>query len=75
MKTSVNFLRKASSSLATSLIDSKGIHPDPDKVQAIVKMKSPTNVPEVRRFLGMVHQMKMSKFAPHLADKANLFAI
>ena len=50
------------------IIDSKGIHPDPDKVQAIVKMKSPTNVPEVRRFLGMVHQM--SKFAPHLADKA-----
>ena len=25
-------------------------------------------MPEVRRFLGMVHQM--SKFAPHLADKA-----
>ena len=50
------------------IIDSKGIHPDPHKVQAIVKMKSLTNVPEVRRFLGMVHQM--SKFAPHLADKA-----
>ena len=50
------------------IIDSNGIHPDPAKVQAIVEMKRPTNVPEVRRFMGMVHQM--SKFAPHLADKA-----
>ena len=50
------------------IIDSKVIHPDPDKVQTIVEMKSPINVPEVRRFLGMVHQM--SKFAPHLANKA-----
>ena len=48
------------------IIDSSGIHPDPDKVQAIVEMKAPANVTEVRRFLGMVHQM--SKFAPHLAD-------
>ena len=50
------------------IIDSSGIHPDPDKVQAIVEMKAPANITEVRRFLGMVHQM--SKFAPHLADKA-----
>ena len=49
------------------LIDSSGVHPDPDKVQAIVNMQTPTNVPEMRRFLGMVQQM--SKFSPHLADK------
>lgn len=50
------------------VIDGTGIHPDPDKVQAIMEMKNPSNVTEVRRFLGMVHQM--SKFAPHLADKS-----
>ena len=50
------------------IIDGTGIHPDPDKVQAIMEMKNPVNVTEVIRFLGMVHQM--SKFAPHLADKA-----
>ena len=65
MKTSANFPTKASSSLATSLIVKES---DSDKVQAIVKMKNPTNVPEVKRFLDMVHQM--SKFVPHLADKA-----
>lgn len=50
------------------IIDGNGIRPDPDKVRAIVEMTSPVNVTEVRRFLGMVHQM--SKFSPHLADKA-----
>ena len=50
------------------IIDGTGIHPGPDKLQAIMEMKSPANVTEVRRFLGMVYQM--SKFAPNLADKA-----
>ena len=49
------------------LIDSSGVHPDPDKVQAIIDMQPPTNVHEVRRFLGMVQQM--GKFSPNLADK------
>ena len=44
-----------------------GICPDPDKVRAIIEMKS------LRQFLGMVHQM--SKFSPHLVDKANHFEI
>ena len=50
------------------LIDGSGVQPDPDKVQAIIAMQSPNNVKEVRRFLGMVQQM--SKFSPHIADKA-----
>ena len=50
------------------IINGTGIHPGPDKLQAIMEMKNPANVTEVRRFLGMVYQM--SKFAPHLADKA-----
>ena len=48
------------------LIDSSGIRPDPSKVEAILKFKQPTQVADIRRFLGMVNQM--SKFAPHLAD-------
>lgn len=43
------------------IIDSKGIRADPDKVRAIAEMKAPTNVSEVRRFLGMVNQL--SKFS------------
>jgi len=39
-----------------------GLHPDPNKIQAIVDMKSPQDISEVRNFLGMVHQMtKFSK--------------
>jgi len=50
------------------ILDSTGIHPDPDKIQAIVDMKTPQDIGEVRRFLGMVHQM--AKFSPQLAGKA-----
>ena len=49
------------------LIDRSGVHPDPDKVQAIIDMQPPTNVHEVHRFLGMVQQM--GKFSPNLAEK------
>lgn len=48
------------------LIDSQGIRPDPEKVKAIVSVPRPTNVGEIRRFLGMANQM--SKFAPHMAE-------
>ena len=40
---------------------------DPSKVEAIKKMKEPTNISEVQRFLGMANQL--SKFAPNLADQ------
>jgi len=36
------------------VIDGAGIHPDPDKVCAILQLKTPTNVTDLRRFLGMV---------------------
>jgi hypothetical protein len=36
--------------------------PDPDKVRAIQEMKPPSNISELRRFLGMVNQL--SKFSP-----------
>ena len=49
------------------VISSNGIEVDPDKVKAIADLPPPTNVQEVRAFLGMVNQL--SKFSDHLADK------
>ena len=48
------------------LIDEKGIQADPDKTAAIQEMSPPSNVPELRRFMGMVNQL--GKFTPNLAD-------
>ena len=45
------------------VIDGQGIQPDPNKVSAIQQFSTPTNVSDVRRFLGMVNQ-----FSPNLAD-------
>ena len=47
-------------------VDSTGIRPDPDKVRAIQQVRTPANVGDVRRFLGMINQM--GKFAPNLAE-------
>ena len=49
------------------VIDTSGVRPDTDKVRAIQDYQTPTNVGDVRRFLGMVNQL--SKFSPHLAEK------
>ncbi len=35
------------------VVSKEGFKPDPGNVEAIVRMKPPTNVKEVRRFLGM----------------------
>ena len=48
------------------VIDEHGIKADPNKVSAIVRFTTPSNVGDVRRFLGMINQL--SKFAPNLAD-------
>ena len=47
------------------VIDKTGVHPDPDKVYAILEMKPLANIRELRQFLGMVNQL--SKFSPFLA--------
>ena len=52
------------------LLDQEGIHPDSDKVAAIVQVQSPNDASTVRRFLGMANQM--SKFCPNLAAKTEL---
>ena len=48
------------------VLSASGISPNPDKVSAVEKMRPPTSVGEVRRFLGMVNQL--GKFVPNLAD-------
>ena len=50
------------------VVDKNGIAADPEKVRAIVEMKEPTCVADLRRFLGMVNYL--GKFSPHLTDIA-----
>ena len=66
------------------LVDSSGIHPDPQKVETIQLMKCPTSPTEVRRLLGMANQLgksipslakvtkplrdQLGKFTPSLAE-------
>lgn len=49
------------------IISADGMKPDPDKTRAVQDMKEPTNVSELRSFLGMVNQL--GKFLPNLAEK------
>ena len=48
------------------VVNKDGIKPDPEKTSAIVNMKPPQNVSELRRFMGMANQL--GKFSCHLAD-------
>ena len=57
--TSISFLGQT--------VNSEGIQPDQNKIRAICDMKPPSNLTELRRFLGMLNQL--SKFSPHLTDK------
>lgn len=49
------------------VIKASGVSADPDKVRAVRAMPEPSNVSEVRRFLGMTNHL--GKFLPHLAEK------
>ena len=48
------------------ILTAEGIQSDPDKIAAIVGMREPTTIKELRRFLGMTNQL--SKFTPHLSE-------
>ena len=48
------------------IVDREGVRPDPDKVSAILNLKTPTCVGDIRRLLGMTNQL--GKFSPNLAD-------
>ena len=47
-------------------IDYQGISPDPQKAAAILAMKLPTSVTELRSFMGTVNQI--TKFSPSIAQ-------
>ena len=48
------------------ILTAEGIQSDPDKIAAIIGMREPTTIKELRRFLGMTNQL--SKFTPHLSE-------
>ena len=48
-----------------NIVTSKGIKPDPKKVEAIKSWPTPTNVKELQSFLGAINYL--SKFIPHLS--------
>ena len=47
-------------------ISRDGVSADPDKTKAILQMKPPTNITELRRFMEMVNQL--GKFSPNVAQ-------
>lgn len=49
------------------IVGQEGIRPDPDNVSAIIKMDAPTNIGELRRFLGLLNQQ--AKYTNDLAEK------
>ena len=53
------------------VIDSDGIHADPEKATAIRELKTPTTVPKLRRFLVMLNQL--GKFTLNLAELTQPF--
>ena len=58
-RTSIKFLGQ--------VVDGAGIRPDPNKLVPIQEMKPPTNITELRRFIGMANQL--TKFSPRLTDR------
>ena len=50
------------------VVSAEGIKADPEKVKAIVGMKTPENINELQRFLGMINYV--GKFLPNLAEIA-----
>ena len=42
-----------------------GLSPDPEKVKAVTELQAPTNVPELRRVIGMINYLR--RFVPNLA--------
>ncbi len=48
------------------IVSAAGIKPDPDKVSAIINMRAPANISELRSYLGLINQL--SKFSASLAE-------
>ena len=48
------------------IFSADGVRPDPSKIAAILEMEDPTNVAELRRWLGMVNYL--GRFLPDLSE-------
>ena len=48
------------------VVDGDGIRADPEKMTAVQSMTEPSNITQVRGFLGMANQL--AKFMPDLAE-------
>ena len=57
---------KANVKFLGQLVDKEEIRADPSKVSAVKHMAEPTDIHELRRFLGMVNQS--GKYIPNLAE-------
>lgn len=64
-KQKTEFSRRSVQFLGFS-VSAEGVRPDPCKVEGIVNMKSPTNITEVQRFMGMVNFL--SRFIPDKSE-------
>ena len=64
-KEKCHFMRNSVTYLG-HVIDSEGIHATPDKIKAIVEAPIPTNVQQLRSFLGLLNYYR--KFLPNLAS-------
>lgn len=53
------------------VVDKHGVRTSPSKTKAIADMPKPTNLPQLRSFLGMVNHY--AKFIPHLSDRLRPF--
>ena len=47
------------------IVTDKGIKPDSEKVQAVINMKSPCNIKELKTFMGMINYV--GKFIPNIS--------
>ena len=72
-KTKCEFFQKSIEYLG-HVIDAKGLHKDPKKVDAILKLSAPTNIVELQSFLGVVNFYR--HFIPNMATVASsLYAL
>ena len=56
---------QSSVKFAGFVLSEEGIKADPSKVKAIAEFAAPTNISELRSFMGMVNQL--GSFSPHIS--------